>query len=381
MIDKFLGAHNLSLPDKLFQAFDVIQQPRTDFELKHFVINQHDTEPQRYAQCVIELHLKYDAIRRALLEKKKAEMEILELKKKKMDAVSEVEIEIKKLDSENLDYAILGALREFQYLLGLWHSFDKQYTREELNVAQEEYWDKRLTRQANLDLLATGRISQSNADAFRMIGKSPTLELDHVREVEKRYLEIGDTKALIAVPTEKKAEKGLPNVEGITIPSGMQVKYFNVWGRKVADAYNEAVRECLKDGADFLFTVEDDTFPPSDALIRLLEHIRSGREIIGAWYPKRNGSKEGTPIVVKDGRRQPLDVDGLLHEVYTIPMGCTLFNTNIFLKVTQPWFFSTDHLTQDSFFSQKARDVGIKLWCDTSIRCQHIDRNTGEVYE
>src|SRR5205085_10998931 len=42
---------------------------------------------------------------------------------------------------------------------------------------------------------------------------------------------------------------------------------------------------------------------------------------------------------------------------------------------------SSVSLTQDSFFSQKARDAGYRLLCDTSVRSKHIDRNTGEVFE
>jgi hypothetical protein len=61
-------------------------------------------------------------------------------------------------------------------------------------------------------------------------------------------------------------------------------------------------------------------------------------------------------------------------------MGCTLFPAEVFLQATHPWFATTEHLTQDSFFSQKARDAGWRLVCDTAIRCQHVDRVTQEVF-
>ena len=41
-------------------------------------------------------------------------------------------------------------------------SFSKQYTRAELNANQEEYWHKRLARQANQDLLSCGRVGVGN---------------------------------------------------------------------------------------------------------------------------------------------------------------------------------------------------------------------------
>lgn len=363
------------------EAFKAVQMPRPPFELENFIIGQHDTPEQQYAQCVVELQIKYDAIRRANLQKRRIALEIEELEKSG-DPKDAIDAELKRIDIEEQDRAMIGALREFEVLFGIWQSFPHQYTREELNAAQEEYWVKRLTRQAEQDLLASGRVSQGNQEALRLIGRAPLPQLDHVREVEQRYLEVGDVRVLMVVPTEEKAEDGLPCVEDLVIPSGVQVKIYNVWGKSTAEAYNDAVMTLLNDSADFMLTVEDDTFPPPEALTRLLALAREKpRTIVGAWYPKRNEMREGAPIVIVDGKRQGLAADGWIHEVHTIPMGCTLFPAEVFLQTSQPWFVTTNHLTQDSFFSQKARDAGWKLLCDTSIRCRHIDRETGEVYK
>lgn len=51
-------------------AFLEIQQPRTGYVLNKFVVGQHDTDEQRYAQCVLEMQIKYDNIRRAKLNKR-----------------------------------------------------------------------------------------------------------------------------------------------------------------------------------------------------------------------------------------------------------------------------------------------------------------------
>jgi hypothetical protein len=369
--------------DTLQSAFAEIQQPRTDYELQHFVVGQHDTDPQKYAQCVLELQIKFNAVRRALIYKRRILAEIETLKTKADDPLSTYDAELKAIDLEEQDMAMIGALREFQALYRIFKTFGKQYTRQELNGAQEEYWRLRLTRQANQDLLASGRVSVGNIDALRQIGRSPVPQLDHVRDVERRALAVGDIKVLIAVATEKKAVDGLPCLKDVEIPSGVQVKIYNVWGKQVADAYNDAARTALEDGADFLFTVEDDTFPPADALHKLLAHCRTDAvDAIGGWYPKRQATPEGAPIIIgKDGKRTALVADGAVHEVFAMPMGCTLIRTNLFLKTDFPWFATTEHLTQDTFFSQKLRDVGVRPLIDTSIRCKHVDRVTNEVFE
>lgn len=373
---------NGGLVKDLQKAFLEIQQPRTDYVLKNFVVGQHDTDEMKYSQCVLEMQVKYDNIRRALLNKKKINIKIKSLEESGSET-DLIDAELASIDLEEQDRAMLGALREFRCLHDIWQSFPKKYTREEVDSNQSQYWNLRLNRQAQQDLQATGRIGVGNSEALRQVGLATVPEIGHIRQVEKKFLDVGDIKVLIAVPTREKAEK-LPVLDGLEIPSGCQVKFFNVFGRSVHEAYNEAVQEAFRDKADFILTIEDDTFPPKDAFVKLLNRYRESKNpktIIGGWYPKKTASREGTPIVLVAGKRQALQADGNVHEVYAIPMGCTLFPVEVFMVTEFPHFATTEHLTQDSFFSQKAREAGYKLLIDTSIRCKHVDVKTGEVFE
>lgn len=367
---------NLEISDELKQAFFEIQQPRTPYQIEKFVVGQHATEEMQYAQCVLELQMKYNNIRRATINRKIIEYDIKKLEEKG-DERSLLKADLKRIDLEEQDAAMVGAIREFDTLKQIWESFPKKFTRSEMNFNQEEYWNKRLTMDAYLELQSMGRVGKGTMEALYQIGRPPVPQLDHIRETEKHYLENHPTRLMIVVATEQKAES-LPCVEKLEIPSGISVKYYNVFGRKVDDAYNDAFMTALNDDADWVLTVEDDTFPPPDALIKLKNH---DLDVVGGWYPKKTPAKEGTPIVLVNNKREALKPDGNVHEVYTIPMGCTLFKTEIFRKIKFPWFVTTSNLTQDSFFSQLARDAGYKLYCDTSIRCKHIDRVTGEVFE
>ena len=345
---------------ELEEAFDAVQMPRSPLVLESFVVGQHDTEPRRYAQCVLELQFTYDNIRRALLHRKKLQLEAAELEKKD-EPIASVEADLKQLDIEVQDRAIIGALREFKALYRIWKSFPRQYTRQELDTAEEEYWRKRLTRQAQQSLLAAGRVDVGTQEALRQINLPSLPQFDH----EQRYLASGNAKVLIAVPTKEKAVNGLPCLEGLIIPSGMRAKYYNIFGRPAAEAYNDAAMTCLQDQANFVLTVNEDTFPPPDALIRLLKHFQEddAHVIVAAWYPKRE------IVLGDDGRPKASKADGKLHEVHIIPMGCTLFPAQVFLAADFPWFVTTDQLTPVSSFSQKAREAGYRLLCDTAIRC------------
>ena len=371
--------------EELEESFLAIQMPRTSYVIEKFVVGQHDTIEMQFSQCVLEIQIKVANLKRAKLGKRKIEIQIKELEDKGTE-IDQIDADLKRIDLQEQDFAVLGALRELETLYKIYQSFPKKYTREEIDNAQENYWKLRLDRQAQQDLQATGRIGVGNSEALRQINLTGTPKLDHIREVEKKYLEVGDVKVLIVVPTREKAES-LPVLEKLAIPSGVQIKYLNVFGRTTADAYNDAIQTALDDGADFLLTVEDDTFPPDDGFFKLLQRYREigdPKVVLGGYYVKKQENREGVHIQIVGGKRQALTLsnkDVGVYEVYTIAQGFTLFPMECFLQTEYPWTVTTAHLTQDSFLSQKLRDKGFKLLVDGDIRCRHLDVASGKYYE
>ena len=381
---------------ELLHAIKTLGQPDTDYVIDKFIVNKHETDEMRYAHCVLNIRLKYDKLRRAKIVLEKMNYQIETWKKKaKEDKMYEFKWREKEIDKEGTEAAVIGALRELSVLYSIYKSFDKKYTREEINALQPEYWSKRLEQQAYDDAMAHGRIGVGNLQALRHIGKGVKPELDYARDIEEKYLEgrnpndeSNTVNLLIGVATEDKPENGtLPCLNNLVMPEGVKYRRYNCYGRSTADAYNDIAMRAIHGmegefgSADYLLIVEDDTFPPPDAIIKLFEHIRQGKKAVGAWYRKRQEIRVGAPIVKLNGKREALDSDGETHEVYTLPMGCTLYDMEVFYKTQFPYFVRTEHLSQDSFFSQKLRDAGYKLYCDTSIRCKHIDRETSVVYE
>jgi hypothetical protein len=371
--------------EELEESFLAIQMPRTSYVIEKFVVGQHDTIEMQFSQCVLEIQIKVANLKRAKLGKRKIEIQIKELEDKGTE-IDQIDADLKRIDLQEQDFAVLGALRELETLYKIYQSFPKKYTREEIDNAQENYWKLRLDRQAQQDLQATGRIGVGNSEALRQINLTGTPKLDHIREVEKKYLEVGDVKVLIVVPTREKADN-LPVLEKLSIPSGVQIKYLNVFGRSTADAYNDAIQTALDDGADFLLTVEDDTFPPDDGFFKLLQRYREigdPKVVLGGYYVKKQENREGVHIQIVGGKRQALTLsnkDVGVYEVYTIAQGFTLFPMECFLQTEYPWTVTTAHLTQDSFLSQKLRDKGFKLLVDGDIKCRHLDVTSGKYYE
>lgn len=357
--------------------FNAIAMARPPFVLKKFVIGAHDHPAQQWAHCVLEMRIKYDAIRRAQISREILNEEINELEKtgKKAD---QLKAELKRIDIEEQDRATLGAIREFEALYEIYQSFNQRYTREELNHFQADYWRNRILRQSEQDYLATGRISASNQEALRQIGIAPPNQNQQISNVQNRYLSQGNRRLLVVVPTEHKANNGLPVLDGLIFPGTIERKIHNIYGLPIDKAYNEAAMMALREKVDYLLTIEDDIYPPNDGLLKLLSHQA---DIIGGWYPMRHKPIEGVPIIIKNSLRQQLEPDGKIHGVYTIPQGFTLFKVDVFHHIPYPWFVTTSQLSQDSYFSQQAREAGYRLLCNTSILCKHIDRNSGRVFE
>ena len=143
---------------EVLTAIQEIQQPRSKYQLETFVVNQHDTEEMRYFQTLLELQSLFFGIRRLTLSVKKADIEIARLRATG-DEIDDILAQEKELHSEENRLALIGSKREWDLLLQIWQQFPVKYTREQIEIAQPDYWKLRLRRQAELELIGSGRIT------------------------------------------------------------------------------------------------------------------------------------------------------------------------------------------------------------------------------
>lgn len=164
------------------EAIEEIQQPRSRFQLIHFVIGQHDTPEMRFYQLCLELQDMGYKLRTAQLSIRKAEVEIARLLETG-DEIDAIEAEEKQIGLEQTLIVMRGAERELAVLTDLFDESQK-FTRDEIEHAQPEYWEKRLTRQTNLQIMSGG-VQWAQLDSMRQIGM-----LDEL--VEAREAQIAD---------------------------------------------------------------------------------------------------------------------------------------------------------------------------------------------
>ena len=160
---------DIKLPDDVYDAIAEMQQPRSRFQLEHFVLGQHDTDQMRYYQTVIEINGLLHNYKVAEIETKKTQLRIERLRASN-DEIDALDADLLELNLNQSQLAMHGAQRELLHLIDLWKSFPTKYTREQIDSNQIEYWTRRLSRQSALQLFGQGSIDWAQMDAMRQIG-------------------------------------------------------------------------------------------------------------------------------------------------------------------------------------------------------------------
>ncbi len=148
-------------------AIAEIQQPRSRYQLIHFVLGQHDTAEMQFYQLCIELQDMGYKLRMAELNVRKTEVEIARLLETG-DELDAIEAEEKQVGLEQTQIVMKGAQREIAILEDIFNEC-QHYTRDEIEHAQPEYWQARLTRQTNLQMMS-GNVQWAQLDSMRQIG-------------------------------------------------------------------------------------------------------------------------------------------------------------------------------------------------------------------
>ena len=155
--------------EELTNAIAEIQQPRSNFQLKHFVLGQHATPEMQYYQLLIEIQDLSFKYQNALLELEVAERKIAKLELSKNE-IKLLKAKQKRLSLDQFKLAILGSERELSYLLSIWEASEHKYSREEIEAAQPEYWKARLSANANAMIMGGAGVNPAHLEAMDQAG-------------------------------------------------------------------------------------------------------------------------------------------------------------------------------------------------------------------
>lgn len=170
-------------------------------------------------------------------------------------------------------------------------------------------------------------------------------------------------------------------------------------GYDVANARNQIARATVDRGFDFVLMVDNDEVLPKDTITCLMEDQLSEPKfsmVVGYCLSRPCGTANtsGRTTAFKFGGR-----DYIVEDAYTDKelkdlrskgrhklqirgsgLGCALIHRSVFEKMSYPYFKwitynSGSQLSEDLFFCEKFKEIGIPIFVDTRVSCGHMMRH------
>ena len=210
------------------------------------------------------------------------------------------------------------------------------------------------------------------------IKNKPMIEVEPMREKT----------ILIAIPTNKNIEAAtFKSIFDLKVPAGYKTHFQYFYGYQI-----DQIRNLIADwgkGFDYLFCVDSDIVLPSDTLIKMLD---ADKDVISGLYIQRIPDTHTLEVYEENGQggvvnipwENICDVNGVT-EIAACGFGCVLIKGEVLHGIEYPHFVyrsaisHANTFSEDIYFCQKAREKGFKVWCDTTILCEHVGAFTFKV--
>lgn len=154
----------------------------------------------------------------------------------------------------------------------------------------------------------------------------------------------------------------------------------------IYDARNTLAKQAINEGFDTVLWLDSDIEFEPDMLRRLMAHIDNGKEFVSALYFKRvfptspvifskiEQIREGNELIT---RAIPYDnyPRNQLFEVDASGFGAVLVTVDLLKRINDKYglpFSPALGLGEDMSFCWRAKELGAKLYCDSSIKLRHI---------
>lgn len=187
-------------------------------------------------------------------------------------------------------------------------------------------------------------------------------------------------KILLAIPTNKYIEpETFKSIYDLIVPENVELTFQYFYGYQI-----DQIRNLIAHWAthyDYLFSVDSDIVLPNDCLVKMLNH---DKDLVSGVYIQRKPDVEVVEIYRKNQFGGVSNVPFVqlqpagLHEIDGCGFGCVLVKSDIIRKIGYPQFVyksALDHkdtVSEDVYFCTKAKELGAKMFVDSTIVCNHI---------
>ena len=155
----------------------VVQKGMSDFQIKNFVVNAQLTPIKQLHQAAMEIDVREENVRKGDFEHKKQSLKIEIIKQRQARCEdplekAELDLELHLLEEKLVNIAkeqerMKYELKSFYEVVDFVNAnYDIEQMLEMKDTLEIDYWVKRLSKQAALDLVSTGRISNGNLSSM-----------------------------------------------------------------------------------------------------------------------------------------------------------------------------------------------------------------------
>lgn len=417
LVDKkdldFLTKHQKQLE----QRFITRSIFRSRFEMEKSVLadDMHPTPDSKYFQAIGEQSVHLSELISLVYESQKLEAEIellqidIEVEKDNLKSVESRELRkcnarIQKLQAElgqkkfgliNQKKTAQERMREIKTWEDIIQKLEPQlkHGKDNFELHHPERYMLRYQRKSQyLDVMSpedkVHTLSMLNtfthANQIDYESKEELMEKD---KIAATYLNRDVRKILVASPHRLQNEKAVTNFHKLQPPATFEVMLEEPYGYSVPDARNFVVKKAIEEGFEYIFFVDDDLIIPVNSLVQLLHH---DADIVGGFYYRKYfplescgmfENSEGLPVAF----RGDMKIGEIIHNTLVLPSGCTLIKTEAFKRIEEPWYKTLSingrpTITEDTYITQRLRELGFNIVTDTGIQCIHVDKQKGILY-
>ena len=205
-------------------------------QMENFIFSMQITSTKVAFQFINELQTRFNSLKGSILHVEEKEAERMILEEEKEVAKTEGEVKLKKALIRKKDHEIrmtnvkiLQSDKEINYIISSLNKYELATGNKltEMDFENEEddreYWMKRLSKQAGLDIIATGRISTGNMEALmvlpgndsdKVLSNAIAISLSLRSDMEHKE------KMLLAKVTEKELEEKKKYILGSQFQNG-----------------------------------------------------------------------------------------------------------------------------------------------------------------
>lgn len=184
------------------------------FQTGNFVINKHQSAGRSYRQVLMEINTRVTALKKAEVSVKRINAEINKLNKKLNNCsdidektIIECDIEDKQIDLSNQEKLVNDSIAECNYLYEIFKQMPKM-SHEEFEKEEQNYWKNRLLLDAELSVLASGKIDTGTAAALVQIGVNPLqAQTEIMINQQESMIQIAEQKRLAISSNEEVKEQ------------------------------------------------------------------------------------------------------------------------------------------------------------------------------